>query len=222
MDQLILLGDIHGEWRKLLAKLKTINNATIIQLGDFGMGQFSSTVETEWLGKINDVCRENNIELKVFRGNHDLPGAFEKSRYVYPNVELLADYSYLNINGKSILCVGGAISVDRSDSIEDINWWKEEEIVFRPELIKPVDILLTHSGPPWIGPYNKNGIVGHYCKFDTELWEELQEERRVVDEIIKLAQPKEFYCGHFHRSETNLTKGFKARILNIWEFLEIK
>lgn len=223
MDRkLLILGDIHGGFNGLCNKLQHINDALIIQIGDFGLGFNSIAKDLRALELVNNICRKNNIELKAFRGNHDDPVYFEKSNWIQPNIELLADYSYLEFAGKKILCVGGATSVDRIDRIEGRSWWKGEPFQLREDLIKPVDILLVHSAPSWLGPADKGGIVAFYCEKDLELWEELKAERAAIDRLFELASPKLSFSGHFHRHETNITDKCTARILDIFEFFEIR
>jgi predicted phosphodiesterase len=218
MNQLILLSDIHGEFTELAGKLEKIHNATIIQLGDFGIGFKKWELESKLLNKVNKVCIKNNIKLISFRGNHDSPKFFKERNFIKSNIEFIPDYTYLEFEGKSILCIGGAISIDRSDRIENVSWWNDETLDFRPELVRPVDILLTHSAPAWIGPYSREGIVQHFCGFDLTLWEELKEERRQLGEIFNLAKPKQYFMGHFHRHETIFQGDCKSVILDTFEF----
>ena len=223
MDRkLLILGDIHGGFNGLCNKIQNINDALIIQIGDFGIGFNSAAKDLRALELVNNICRKNNIELKAFRGNHDDPAYFAESNWIQPNIELLADYSYLEFAGKEILCVGGATSIDRVDRIEGRSWWPEEGFKLREGLIRPVDILLVHSAPSWLGPTDKGGIVGFYCGKDEDLWEELKRERAWIDRLFELAKPKFSFSGHFHRYETNDKDGCVARILDCDQFFHLE
>jgi hypothetical protein len=217
--QILLAGDWHGEFQRLASILTNIYDATIIQLGDFGIGFRSWALDSKLLDEVNDVCIKNNINIIAYPGNHDSPQFFKERNFIKSNIELIPSYTYLEFAGKSVLCIGGAISIDRIDRVEGVSWWPDEVLDFRPELVQPVDILLTHSGPAWIGPYgNKGGIIEHYCNLDFTLWEELKEERRQLGEIFNLAKPKQYFMAHFHRHETIFQGDCKSVILDIFEF----
>ena len=70
------------------------------------------------LERLNKKLSERNINLFLFRGNHDNPLFFnrivtDKDRFMMSNVKVLPDYTVLTINGINVLIVGGGISVDR-------------------------------------------------------------------------------------------------------------
>jgi hypothetical protein len=54
----------------------------------------------------------------MIRGNHDDPYYFNNKVFSYSNVELLEDYTILTVGNDNILCVGGAISIDRLYRLE--------------------------------------------------------------------------------------------------------
>ena len=216
--QILLLGDLHGEFQQLASSLTNIHDAIIIQLGDFGIGFQKWEIESKLLDKVNKVCVKNNINIIAYAGNHDSPKFFKERNFIKSNIELIPSYTYLEFEGKSILCIGGAISIDRIDRVEGVSWWPDEVLDFRPELVRPVDVLLTHSAPAWIGPNRREGIVQHFCGFDLTLWEELKEERRQLGEIFNLAKPKQYFMAHFHRHETIFRGDCKSTILDIFEF----
>jgi hypothetical protein len=65
-----------------------------------------------------------------------------------------------------------------------------------------------------------------YYRNDPTLKAELIEERKQVQNLLDICRPKQFYCGHFHRSEWNEYRGdgytCYARILDILELAEYK
>ena len=80
-----------------------------------------------------------------------------------PNFKLLRDYTNLHLNGQSWLLVGGAISIDRIDRVLGRSWWPGEAFELREDLAQPADVLVTHSGPEWIGPSCRNDLVRACC-----------------------------------------------------------
>src|SRR5574344_1533890 len=115
------IGDIHGRFDDLLKSIKDkkIKNESLIICGDFGVG-FNDTME--------DVLFESMV-LKNLNDN------------------LVEDYTILKIDGHNILCLGGAISIDREVKRKIPNhYWKDEHFVFdrkRLEAIRGVDIVVT-------------------------------------------------------------------------------
>lgn len=217
---LVLLSDIHGEFWRLTKKLENLNDLIIIQLGDFGIfGQFG---EEKQLDNLNKVCQNNNITLIVYRGNHENDSFFKEINPLSSNITLIPDYTYLETQKGTILCVGGAISIDRGARTEFIDYWAGEKFILKPHLVKEVDILLTHSAPSWIGPGVDAPIIKHYERFDPKLVADLLKERADIDWLFELAKPKRAYAGHFHQKYTAENNGCRARILKIFEFLEIQ
>jgi len=133
---IFFLGDVHGQFDYLNWKIKdnpdVFNNSSIIQVGDFGIGfKYNESSEKISLKKLNDTCVKHNIHIYAIRGNHDNPSYFNQNHDpVYSNIHLVPDYSVLTIDGKNILCIGGAISIDRVYRIEGIDYWKDENFIF--------------------------------------------------------------------------------------------
>jgi hypothetical protein len=101
----------------------------------------------------------------------------------------------------------------------NVSYWKDESFVLKPELIKPCDVLIAHSAPTWIGPFDKQGIKS-WCDQDPTLWDECVKEREHHNELILLSQPSKAYFGHFHESHLVEMNGCKARILAEMEITE--
>lgn len=49
----------------------------------------------------------------MFRGNHDDPAYFQEERVHHERFRCIPDYSVIQACGHNILCVGGAVSIDR-------------------------------------------------------------------------------------------------------------
>lgn len=226
-----LLGDIHGNWRKLLAKIEKyeIHDCTIICVGDVGFGY--PRFDTNLASFLDEKLQHRNIKFLAIRGNHDDPTFFDGKRVNLPFMKLLPDYTRLEVNGENWLLIGGAVSIDRSFNVQGISWWAGEEFDFNPEKIGdgPVDVLITHTGPNWLGPNTCDGIV-KVC-VDREkalgretLWGELQDERAKMDKLVDIVKPKKLFFGHFHRSQFMTYKGdgfeTRGRILNEDELVQ--
>jgi DNA repair exonuclease SbcCD nuclease subunit len=218
---IFMLGDIHGGFDSLkrgLDRLKIVDSH-IIQVGDFGIG-FNPLCDLDSLNDLNEYCSGKNIMFYAIRGNHDDPSFF-KGNHIYSNLNLLPDYSVLEIDDHKILCIGGATSIDRKRLIEktekdrginDRKYWHEDEIFVLDESrlceIENCDILVTHTAPMWCFPDNRNGfgdLVHHFAKDDPSLYTELMSERELLSKAFNLINKKsyirEHYYGHFHQSQ---------------------
>ena len=51
--------------------------------------------------------------LILMRGNHDNPDYFENRLIDYPRMKTIPDYCVIQFSGNNILCIGGAVSIDR-------------------------------------------------------------------------------------------------------------
>jgi UDP-2,3-diacylglucosamine pyrophosphatase LpxH len=230
---LIFIGDVHGELGELTNKLGkyNINNSTFIQVGDFGVGFKNKENETTELIELNDCLKTNGNLMYVIRGNHDNPAYFD-GNFSYSNLIFLKDYSLLEIDGRKILLVGGAISIDRSIRKLNVNYWDKEAFIFRELKLKSalsgidkLDIVVTHSCPGEFEPVELNSLVMSYGMRDNGLITELKKERGALSMLmytligLKL-KPAHWYYGHFHYSFNNNYKGLKYHLLNCSEFYE--
>jgi hypothetical protein len=236
-NPLIFLGDIHGNWHiiQYYFKIHNISNINLIQVGDFGVGYLKKVVESENLENLSSFLKERNSFLYVIRGNHDDPSYFYASNInSYPNIFFLQDYSILQNNSHNILCIGGAVSVDRRISKERSAiigrnlWWENEifdynEVEIDNILEKlQIDIVVTHTAPRMFYPQHFNHIVTEYAKNDDMLIYDLVLERNLVQNLYEKfydkIMPKYWFYGHFHSSNNEIIEEkVKAVLLNISE-----
>ncbi len=215
-----VLGDNHGFYAKIYEMLaeRNLRNSVIIHVGDGDEG--CEDWSDDGVLYANSRFQEFNVEYLSIRGNHSNPALFD-GRVNYSHFKLIPDYTQLLINGQRWLLVGGAISINRIDLIPGVDWWKDERFALRKELIASADVLVTHSGPSWIGPPCRNPFVQIFADSEMErgidLIDELEIERQLHDRLFDLVRPKSWYLGHFHQSETQSHKGCKARILGVCE-----
>ena len=240
---ILLLGDIHGNFNVFNHYIKKYNfeNVTFIQVGDFGIGYDKEETNLNNLTLLNNSLKETNNKLLVVRGNHDNPSYFN-GNYVFSNLELLPDYTIKIIDNKNFLFIGGAISVDRQNSIsyDHAMWlkgrstqtyWYDEKVVYNEDFIKNVrniDVLITHTTTDFCYPSNKKypKFVLDYFKIDPTLQKELKEERELMTKIfneLKLNNNiTHHYYGHFHTSKNEEINGVKHILLNINELIDFK
>ena len=213
-------GDNHGKWDRLfdLIDRGNITDATLIGVGDVGIGFKIKEKQDRELELLNNRFKKRNIQYITIRGNHDDPSYFDGSVKL-SHFELIPDYTLRELNGETFLFVGGAISIDRQFRKVGSSYWTDEVFVLKPELIKKCDVLIAHTAPYWVGPFDKQGLES-WCIKDVHLWDECKKERMDADELVKLSQPNRSYHGHFHISAWVDFRDCYARILDIDEIVE--
>jgi len=219
-----MVGDHHGRWDSLFRTIDHvgIGNCYLIHVGDGGEGFLAPDKQMRQFEHCNNFFKSRNISYLSIRGNHSDPAYFNgEHRIRMGNFELLPDYETKELNGEKFLFVGGAISIDRLYRVPGQSYWHDEAFVLKPELVTECDVLVTHSGPSWNGPMDKDGLSG-WCEKDPLLWDECLKERKDHDELIRLAKPKMHYCGHFHAYHWVEMNGCYSTILAIEQVKEHK
>jgi DNA repair exonuclease SbcCD nuclease subunit len=244
---LIFLGDIHGNFNNLKWQIETnkITDATIIQVGDFGIGFTNENNDNKLLEELNIFLKDNNIILYAIRGNHDNPKYF-LGNHILSNLKLMPDYSVIKVNDLNMLLVGGAISVDRMPRIVENDtylkvgdlrrkWWEAEVFVYGEEnkkfidSLRDIDILVTHTAPSKCNPDNSLGfhrIVERFALTDNKLKGELISERKLMDEmfsdLLKNNDIKYHFYGHFHFHNIDSFGRCAHILLDINELYELR
>jgi hypothetical protein len=261
VDILNVIGDIHGNFSELsynINKRFLLENSLNIVLGDCGIGGFH---KDEYyiiaFDKLNRDLKKNNNYVVFFRGNHEPPEYFngEKNKIFdqFSNVYVIPDYSIVSINDSfNILCIGGAISVDRTDRLYEmtdkfkrhsfrtrmspkVTYWKDENVIYDgfklDEINKlypsSIHLVATHTCPYFAFPTTKFGIEGWLSK-DPYLEEDLDIERKTMTQIYNhliKEQPSilTWAYGHFHKHNVEYNKdNIKFLACNCMEFNEIR
>jgi predicted phosphodiesterase len=245
--RIMYLGDIHGNFNLIGQYIDRfgIKDTHIIQVGDFGVGFKSLIKEKRELELYHPKLVKNNVIVHAIRGNHDFPRYFENDPFEFSNIRLIKDYTVLNLEGNNILCIGGAISVDRrlrmtkhqKEGNFDIRtgsegWWPDETFnldLDRLNKFRDIDIMVTHTAPDYCFPDNCTGLgpfVNGLIKQtgDEELRLDLLDERRHLTLAFQAVKEhndiKHHYYGHFHRNETTNIYGTKHRLLGVGELFE--
>ena len=232
---MIFLGDIHGEFNLLISMIKKFDfqNLNLIQVGDFGVGFTSLEEDKEMFSKLNDELTVRNVVLHAIRGNHDNPCFFSEEIFSFSNIIFVKDYSIINIEGKNILFVGGAISIDRNQRIQNnFGWWKDEVFNLDKKKLDELDlssieIIVSHTAPNFAYPISFSSIVYKFAKHDPKLLEELRKEREMVNDFFSYLKEKSnclthFYYGHFHDSNHETIEDVNFKLLNVFEMYEHK
>lgn len=212
--RLFYLGDIHGNFNLISNYIDKfgIEDAHIIQVGDFGVGFKTLAKEKRELEMYHTKLVKKNVTVWAFRGNHDYKPYFDSDPFGFSNIRLIPDYTVLELGGKRILCVGGAVSIDRGPRMSskqvDVfekngswqgfeytgreSWWADEVFMLdvdKVSALRDIDIVLTHTAPAACPPDNTFGfgpLVNNYASYDARLKSDLNFERQQMTEMFHL------------------------------------
>lgn len=226
---LYILADLHGRFDLLINEIqkKQYINSVLIIAGDIGVGFKKHDFYNEIFNELNKILEKNNTYVYAIRGNHDDPSYFHNEKFSFNYFKLIDDYSIIQIGNKKILCVGGALSIDRKYRIEEYlyrkefmhqfnslsndiypSYWKDEMPIFDLEKLNDiskyckVNYVVTHTSPHFAFKNDKNGL-DYWMKLDPKLNEDLDKERNIITNLYKKLVSDghpiiKWIYGHFH------------------------
>lgn len=233
---LYIVGDIHGKFLTFEKSMGDKKNSDFILAGDVGLGLHTNNVYVDWMSQWNDELKKDDNTIYLLRGNHDDPSFWNDNKISFSNIILIKDYDVLRLKNKNILCVGGAISVDRKYRKEGHTYWKEEEFVLNEDILnglKDINIVVTHSAPEFAFPrgYDTPFLKSFYYG-DPELRTDLMVERSEISRMYNVLITKSlfkqnneiyaWYYGHFHQKKEEYHNDIMFRLCNIGEIVEVK
>ncbi|MCF0207223.1 MAG: metallophosphoesterase [Bacteroidales bacterium] len=124
-EAVFCLGDIHGALKGIAGHIKRydLKDCALIFCGDIGFGFDKMEYYQQTYRKLLPLLNKQNIYCFFIRGNHDNPDFYDDKTIAYKRFVAVKDYSVIQTfamedtvmasQTHSILCVGGAISIDR-------------------------------------------------------------------------------------------------------------
>jgi hypothetical protein len=223
-----VIGDTHGNWPLIKYNIKKykISNAILIIAGDCGVGFEKLQYYIGIYNSMKKLLSENNVTIMCIRGNHDDPIYYNDNIIDEKHFKTISDYSVITVghdeDKNNILCVGGAISIDRINRINfDIarsrygsgktkSYWDNEYPVYRPDILEEIftdginiNTVVTHSAPKFAPLISKDGIK-EWILIDPELKYDIDTERDTITKIYNHIVLKNknnintWIYGHFH------------------------
>lgn len=212
-----ITGDKHGrldDYDTLIAKLKYLEikeDDLIVILGDAGINYDNGEHDHE----LKEKLKESKCKFFIVQGNHEqrpegLPDKYYLIDYMgakafvedkYPNIIFAKDGEIYDLNGMSVLVVGGAYSVDKYYRIEQgYKWFADEQMNNEQKQLAlnnldkrnwKVDIVLSHTCPQEYIPTDMflQGLDQGTVDRSTEDF---------LQEIEDKVDYKYWYCGHWH------------------------
>ena len=246
---IVVSGDIHGEFNQLVYKCCVqykMTDTLIIVAGDCGFGFEKPGYYENVYNRSRVRLSKSNNWIVFVRGNHDNPAYFNDCPIRHRRWMTIPDYSIVKACGHNILCVGGAISVDRSYRISDPHYhvskkdeplarniyWVNEYPVFDNDKLDEVnehcfiDTVITHTAPSFCELTSKSGMANWSIR-DEDLMDDVKRERQVMDKILYYLKShnhplRYWFYGHFHQSWHQEIDGVQYNMLDIMELRELR
>ena len=202
-----ITGDIHRDFSRL-DNMNFNKDDLLIILGDAGINYYLNEEDN----KFKEYLKKYNVKMFCIRGNHEeRPENIETYKEINifgGKVYLEEDYPYLifakdgeeyNIDGKSVLVIGGAYSVDKEYRLMyGYKWFKDEQLnkeemdtIYNKVKGKHYDVVLTHTCPYKYEPVEVflSGIDQSKVDKSIELF---------LNKIEDSIEYDKWYCGHYH------------------------
>ena len=218
MGRIFVCGDIHHE--NDIAKIQPQNftiqkdltkEDVLIVAGDWGGIWYNDYRNKNLL----DWWELRNFTTLVVLGNHENYDVINKLRIIDKfggKVRKVSDSVFIaergeiyTINGKKILTLGGAESIDKQYRVEGYSWWEQESITqkdFNNALNNlerynyDVDYFITHTGGSEVVKFLGFNI------FPSD---------KYIDFILNSLPPRtRHYCGHYH---VDMVVNLRSKIL---------
>lgn len=225
IGQTSIMGDCHGDFRRIYFWLEAAREKNLLHVGDFGM--YNQNIGR--VVELGNALNKAGKRLYVIRGNHEDPSYSDNRIYggEYGGVQLLRDGTIAEHNGEHILFVGGGISLDRSFRQVGLDYWPDEGTIIPPSVMEKrikVDHLITHVTISEVsGKFLTDPFVLTFCANDSDLMTDLTHEQHnmktLVDYLIDDCgnNIKSWHYGHYHRSIHSQYRGIECRGLAIDE-----
>lgn len=212
--KIITVGDVHGNYGKLNILINKEKPDIVLQCGDFGF--FPKEHGKTWLdgfGRIhvNDQYCIKNGDTKIHwcPGNHEDHETLEQleNRETMKNVFYQPKGSTLKLpDGRNVLFIGGAYSVDNRYRTAGYDWFPHLECVSLKDIEnlpdEHIDIVISHSCPREF-----HIKIEHLCD---KYWSEIGKRDCTPDAlqiVLEKYKPKKWFFGHFHVHKRGKDKG---------------
>lgn len=239
----VICGDIHGDFEPLVFKMcmqYDMHDTLVIVAGDCGFGFHAEGYYEQVYRRVQKRLSEHNCWVAMVRGNHDDSAYFAEEKMTHERFRTMPDYSVVSACGHQILCVGGAISIDRSFRLAEMRrhpdkqyYWPNEPTRYDAMLVEElaatgvkIDTVVTHTAPSFCELQTKNGLTS-WAANDPDLLQDCDNEREQMDLLLKhLLRDQHpvshWFYGHFHQSWHGEKLGILFKMLDIMELHELR
>lgn len=214
---LAIIGDIHGEFwalSRLAQRARAAGIAAIIQVGDFGFG-----------GGLMEL-QELDIDIYAIGGNHESwpmlrePDTKDEPVQMSKNVWYVPRGCSFEVDGRRILGVGGAASIDYNYRQAGRDWYPADEIVRMEHVEKALktptpDIIVTHTIPESVRLRLLPGPTPNFGQ--SKDW--FDPSGIALEPLLAKYPRTSWFAGHFHMIRKDPESGI--RVLDINEVVTV-
>ncbi len=204
--KVIISGDIHGMYGYLNELIHQESPDLLIVCGDFGYGFPNDKV---------DSIVAMHTKVLFCDGNHDNHWKLRelKNLAVASNVFYQPRGSTYRLpDGRNILFMGGANSIDKDSRTVGVSWWPEEVISqsdFRNLPEEDIDIFITHTCSNEIyDKFMQFKLGGRYTPRKDK-----DPSYHALSSLWEMYQPSQWFFGHFHINVSGQYEGTRWQAL---------
>lgn len=149
MDKLLVLGDIHGKWKKvgLIIEREVKTNGFALSTGDLCTYDFNA-----FKGRLLYFCQ----------GNHENPEMIKKLQgQKCPFIAMLPGQVYSPKNSLRIVALPGVYSPHFFNKKGPLKYYSKNDLESLLQIKNPVDILITHEAPTGVGIVKNGSELGN-------------------------------------------------------------
>lgn len=212
-----LIGDLHTNYKQFKEQFEadeSLRDCVFIFLGDMDFRNEETAFNQ--FKKLDKLLTERNINSYVIRGNHDNPKFWNPDECSiniedislwgkFKSFKPIGSHTRININGNVGIIISGAVTINRSELTEGVNYWSEYDKVDLPpdfidygEGLKNIDFIIGHTGPVYSDIFKEQKTGCEKYLKDGFLVNDLENEQKQLRSILKRYRPKRWYCGHYH------------------------
>lgn len=210
------IGDIHGEFNSLqgLMKRTGFRDTAYIVCGDCGFGFNKKQYYTNIFNKLSRTASKLNCEFLFVAGNHDDRSYFTKNKINRKCFKTIEDYTVVKTPTHNILCIGGAISIDRTyrKNLFEQNaqryakyhtcslteayklcqkvYWEEEPCVYNEQALNELKLnnvkidIVCTHTCPSFAKPIGKENIQYWLNVDEKLESDIDNERKIMDKIF--------------------------------------
>ena len=204
--KIIITGDIHGMYGYLNDLIRGETPDLVIVCGDFGYG----------FPRVDpNKIKAMNTKVLFCDGNHDNHWELRKLKNlaVAPNVFYQPRGSTYRLpDGRNILFMGGANSIDQDRRTLGVSWWPEEVISqsdFQNLPEEDIDMFITHTCSNEI--YDES--IQHTLGGQYTPRKDNDPSYSALSSLWEIYKPAQWFFGHFHINLKGMHEGTRWQAL---------
>lgn len=197
MKKILITGDIHADFSKLNIIINKKKPDIVYCCGDFGYWPNHPRIFN------SASIKPQGSKIYWCDGNHEdhWSLAARDSDEIFHNVFYMPRGSVMSLpDGRNVMFMGGADSIDKVVRTEGVDWFREEVISQKDLFNLPdieIDILITHTCP--------SELVEELRQFRTE--KDLEPSNLAISTLLEIYKPKYLFFGHWHIYREGILNG---------------